>query len=105
MINAFCYGVVLALGLILPLGIQNIFVFNQGATQRQFIHSLPAVLTAFLCDSLLILFSVLGISMAVLTIPKLKTFIFCFGIVFLLYMGWNVWNSARSKDEAGEPFS
>lgn len=30
MLEAFIHAVLLALGLILPLGVQNVFVFNQG---------------------------------------------------------------------------
>jgi len=45
MIYAFIYGVILALGLIVPLDVQNIFIFNQGANQRHF-----CVLTASPCD-------------------------------------------------------
>lgn len=36
MLEAFIHGALLAFGLILPLGIQNIFIFNQGATQKRF---------------------------------------------------------------------
>ncbi len=97
MIQAFIYGAILALGLIIPLGIQNIFIFNQGATQRHFLHALPSVLTASLCDALLIILAVLGVSVAVLTIPWLKTVIFLLGFFFLMYMGWVTWNNKPPK--------
>ncbi|WCR57369.1 MAG: hypothetical protein PG979_001426 [Rickettsia asembonensis] len=29
-LSAFLHGIVLALGLIVPLGVQNIFIFNHG---------------------------------------------------------------------------
>lgn len=54
MLEAFIYGVILAFGLILPLGAQNVFVFNQGAIQKNYINALPTVITAALCDTLLI---------------------------------------------------
>ena len=54
MAEAFIHGFILSFGLILPLGVQNVFVFNQGALQKRFIHALPVVLTASLCDTLLI---------------------------------------------------
>jgi L-lysine exporter family protein LysE/ArgO len=41
---AFIHGFVLALGLILPLGVQNVFIFNQGAVQPRFYKALPAIL-------------------------------------------------------------
>ena len=97
MIQAFIYGFILALGLIIPLGVQNIFIFNQGATQRHFLNALPSVITASLCDTLLIVLSVLGVSVIVLTIPWLKTAIFIIGFFFLLYMGWITWNSRPEK--------
>lgn len=36
MLAALLHGIALAFGLILPLGAQNVFVFNQGASQPQF---------------------------------------------------------------------
>jgi len=93
MSEAFLYGILLAFGLILPLGVQNIFIFNQGATQEKLRYAMPSVMTAFVCDMLLIVLSVAGISVAVLTIAWLKTSIFVVGFFFLLYMGWNTWHS------------
>jgi L-lysine exporter family protein LysE/ArgO len=90
---AFIHGFILAFGLILPLGVQNIFVFNQGALQKSFIHTLPVVLTASLCDTLLITLSVLGVSLAILGSIWLKTTLLSAGVIFLLYMGWNTWRS------------
>ncbi|NCX93349.1 MAG: lysine transporter, partial [Gammaproteobacteria bacterium] len=40
MISAFLYGLVLAFGLILPLGPQNMFILNQGARARSWHHPL-----------------------------------------------------------------
>ncbi len=89
MIEAFIHGLILAFGLILPLGVQNVFVFNQGALQKRFIHVLPVVLTASLCDTLLITLAVFGVSLVILGSFWLKTILLSVGIVFLLYMGWN----------------
>jgi L-lysine exporter family protein LysE/ArgO len=102
MIHAFIYGVVLAFGLIIPLGVQNVFVFNQGATQRHFLHAMPSVLTASLCDMALIILSVLGISVAVFTIPWLKTVIYAVGFFFLIYMGWLTWKNKPAKLKEGQ---
>ena len=88
MIYAFIYGAILAIGLIVPLGVQNIFIFNQGANQSHFLHAMPSVLTAMLCDAILILCAVRGVSVVVLAIPWLKTILFLIGFCFLLYMGW-----------------
>lgn len=93
MIEAFIHGAILAFGLILPLGVQNVFVFNQGATQPTFLRALPVVLTASLCDTLLILSAVLGVSIIVFTFVWIKTILFGVGLLFLLYMGWMIWRS------------
>ena len=34
MVTAIIHGFILAIGLILPLGAQNVFIFNQGANQQ-----------------------------------------------------------------------
>jgi L-lysine exporter family protein LysE/ArgO len=98
MVGAIIHGFILAFGLILPLGVQNVFVFNQGATQPRWVLSLPVVLTASLCDTLLISMAVFGISAAVLGISWIKVALISVGILFLLYIGYVTWNS-RPKEE------
>ncbi|MBA9083905.1 L-lysine exporter family protein LysE/ArgO [Fontibacillus solani] len=93
MLTALIHGIALAFGLILPLGAQNVFIFNQGASQARFRKAIPVIVTASLCDTLLILLSVLGVSVIVLTIPALQTALFSIGILFLIYMGWSIWKS------------
>lgn len=90
---AFSHGLLLAFGLILPLGVQNVFIFQQGAVQPKFSQTLPAVISAALCDTALILAAVFGVSVAVLEFRLLKLLLFVGGIVFLLYMGWITWHS------------
>lgn len=104
MLAAFIHGFILAFGLILPLGVQNIFVFTQGAIHKKFTRALPAVLTASLCDTLLIALAVLGVSLAILGSFWLKTILLSAGILFLLYMGWNTWRSTpgNSSSETSE---
>jgi L-lysine exporter family protein LysE/ArgO len=93
MIAALFHGMALAFGLILPLGAQNVFVFNQGASQPRFIRVIPVILTASLCDTLLISMAVVGVSVFVLTVPIFQIVLFTIGLLFLLYMGWTIWNS------------
>ncbi|MNP31633.1 Arginine exporter protein ArgO [compost metagenome] len=69
------------------------FIFNQGASQARFRKAIPVIITASLCDTLLILLSVLGVSVIVLTIPALQTALFSIGTLFLIYMGWSIWRS------------
>ncbi|ETI65896.1 LysE/ArgO family amino acid transporter [Neobacillus vireti] len=99
MLASFIHGFILALGLILPLGVQNVFVFNQGALQPRFIKALPVVITAALCDTLLILVAVLGVSFIILGSFWIKTILIVGGSVFLIYMGWISWNSKPSQDK------
>ncbi|ANB56822.1 lysE type translocator family protein [Anoxybacillus sp. B7M1] len=108
MVEAFIHGFILALGLILPLGVQNVFVFNQGALQSRLIQALPVVLTASLCDTLLIMLAVFGVSVAILGSFWLKTILMWAGLLFLLFMGWNTWKSTpadSSKQIAEKAFT
>ncbi len=92
--EALLHGMILAFGLILPLGVQNIFLFNQGATHKKFTYALPAIITASICDSLLIYLAVAGVSVVVFTFAWVKAFLFFIGFFFLVYMGWAMWKSA-----------
>lgn len=82
MLEAFIHGVVLAFGLILPLGVQNVFIFNQGAVHKKFIRAFPAIITASVCDTLLILLAVAGVSIIILSFTWLRTFLFLVGFFF-----------------------
>jgi len=98
MFEAIFHGSILALGLILPLGVQNVFVFNQGAIQTSFLKAFPAMITASLCDTLLITLAVLGVSVVVLEYSWLKLVLLLLGVLFLMYMGVMTWRS-RPSDE------
>jgi len=97
MVSAAIHGFILAFGLILPLGVQNVFVFNQGAMQKRWLFVLPVVLTASICDTLLISLAVFGVSAVVLGVTWIKMTLLLLGIIFLLYMGYSTW---RSKPQA-----
>lgn len=84
---------ILAFGLILPLGVQNVFIFNQGATKKKFTHALPAIITAGVCDTILIYLAVAGISIIVFSFEWLTILLFLVGFFFLAYMGWVMWKS------------
>ncbi|WP_027409373.1 LysE/ArgO family amino acid transporter [Anoxybacteroides tepidamans] len=108
MVKAFIHGLILAFGLIIPLGAQNIFVFNQGSVQKRFINTLPVVLTASLCDTLLIILAVFGISVVILGSFWIKIILMGIGVVFLLYMGWSIWNSdpaTNNENRSNEAFT
>jgi len=101
MIEALLFGGILAFGLIMPLGVQNIFIFNQGATQKHFYHALPSVITAALCDSTLILLAIGGVSAVVFELPWVKIAIYVMGFCFLSYMGWITWHYKPKKLKEG----
>ncbi|RUL56992.1 MULTISPECIES: LysE/ArgO family amino acid transporter [Lysinibacillus] len=91
--EAIFHGVLLAFGLILPLGVQNVFVFSQGASQPTFLKALPATITASLCDTLLISLSIFGLSLIVLQFESLRIGLIACGVLFLIYMGFSIWKS------------
>lgn len=72
---------------------QNVFIFNQGASQPKLRLALPGILTAFACDTLLIVLAVMGISVGILKFAWLKLALFVFGFLFLMYMGFVLWKS------------
>lgn len=100
MAEAFVHGVLLAFGLILPLGVQNVFIFNQGAIQSRFIRVIPVIITAALCDTMLILLAVGGVSLLILQWMWLKSLLYVAGFFFLLYMGWSLWKAEVSTDHS-----
>jgi len=91
--RAFSHGFILALGLILPLGVQNLFILQQGLAQKSFGKVLPAVITAALCDTLVIICAVSGVSMLLAELPGLRLGLLLCGVAFLLYMGWSNWRA------------
>ncbi|MDM5430951.1 LysE/ArgO family amino acid transporter [Bacillus mycoides] len=100
--EAIVHGIILAFGLILPLGVQNVFVFSQGATQPKLIRALPAAVTAALCDTFLILLAVFGLSTIVLQFEWLRLSLMIAGILFLLYMGYVIWRSEPTTNETNK---
>jgi L-lysine exporter family protein LysE/ArgO len=93
MVAAFVHGMILAFGLIIPLGPQNAFILSQGASRVRWTRVLPVILAASLSDTGLILLAVLGVSVVVLTVPWLKTVLIVGGVLFLGYSGWHIWRS------------
>jgi L-lysine exporter family protein LysE/ArgO len=91
--HAWLHGFILAFGLIIPLGIQNFFIFSQGAVRSRFKEVLPIVVTAGICDTLLVLLAVLGVSVLVFSFAWMKITLVAAGFVFLIYMGVVTWRS------------
>lgn len=99
---AFFHGLVLASGLIVALGVQNLFVFSQGVVQPTLWRAMPVVITAGCCDLLLILLAVLGISVAILTFAWVKTLLIVIGISFIAYLGWVTWYHSHQTENGYE---
>ncbi|MEB4782507.1 LysE/ArgO family amino acid transporter [Paenibacillus jamilae] len=103
MLEAIIHAVLLALGLILPLGVQNVFVFNQGASQSRFRNALPAVITAGICDTILITLAVGGVSLVLQQFLWLTNVLYAAGCLFLLYMAWTLWRSKAASSGESQP--
>ncbi len=99
------HGIILAFGLILPLGVQNVFVFSQGATQPKLLQALPATITAALCDTLLIVLAIFGLSVIVLQFEWMRISLMVVGILFLFYMGFAIWRSDPKTKETNKALS
>ena len=102
-LESILHGLILAFGLILPLGVQNIFIFTQGATQPSLGRALPAMVTAALCDTVLILLAVFGLSLLMMQVEGLRTGLMVAGIVFLFYMSVAVWRSSPAGVGESKP--
>jgi L-lysine exporter family protein LysE/ArgO len=100
------HGAFLAFGLILPLGVQNLFVFNQGSLHPSIFAAMPSIITASLCDTLLIIGAVLGLSTALMENHILKLIILVLGCLFLFYMGFSIWKqSGQIKGKTRSAYS
>lgn len=95
--QSFFHGFILAWGLILPLGVQNLFVFNQGAAKKDLCYALPAAAAAAVCDTVMILFAVQGVSLLLFKISLLRHVLIGAGILLLLYMGLLTWRGGEAK--------
>ncbi len=98
MTAAILHAVLLAFGLILPLGPQNAFLLAQGAHHPTVRRAVPALVAAGLCDTLLILLAVGGVSLVVMQISWLKTALVVVGVAFLTVVGWLSWRAGNTDE-------
>ncbi len=98
-VPAMLHATILSFGLIMPLGVQNIFIFNQGSSQPSLLYALPSMITAACCDSLLILLGISGVSLFVFEILWVKAAIFSVGSLFLFYIGYNILQKNHTSPE------
>jgi len=98
LLSCFLQGVLLGLGLILPLGPQNVFILSQGMAKQGLLNIVVAVLVASLADTTLILLAVGGVSVILLENPVLKYAMLTGGIVFLSYLAVKAWFKQPAVD-------
>jgi L-lysine exporter family protein LysE/ArgO len=79
-------GLALGLTMILPIGVQNLFVLNQGLVAG-FPRVLVAIGTAGLCDTVLIVLGALGASAVLAAAPGLRAALVLGGSVFIAVLG------------------
>lgn len=78
------------------------FIFSQGALQPKFRMALPVIIAAAICDTILILLAILGVSVLIINIPILKTILIVAGVLFLAYIGWMTWRSGGGQQTVKE---
>jgi L-lysine exporter family protein LysE/ArgO len=78
--NFFLEGFFLQASLIFALGAQNIYVLETGLIKK---HQLAVCLTCFLCDLIIILSGVLGMSLVLDRFPHVKIVLGLVGIILL----------------------
>ncbi|EJY57179.1 Lysine exporter protein (LYSE/YGGA) [Alicyclobacillus hesperidum URH17-3-68] len=100
MLEAVLHGFLLSIALIMPIGMQNGFLFSQGALHKHWLGAVPAVIAAALCDTLLITLAVIGVSAAAFHIVWLRLIFGIIGICFLIYMGWTTWRDEPSETQS-----
>lgn len=87
-------GLLLGLGLIVPIGPQNVFVVGQGLAVG-IPRAFWAVLAAGICDTLLIALGWFGVGQLLETVPSLRAGLLVAGALFLTYLGVQ---SLRARD-------
>lgn len=80
----FMQGFLLLIGLIISIGPQNLFVLRQGISKQ---HGYSVAAVSALCDILIILGGIAGLSQFISTHPTIMLFIVLFGLSFLYVYG------------------
>lgn len=87
-------GLMLGLSLITALGPQNIFLIRQGAMRK---HAALSAITCFLCDTVLIFASVIGLRQLLESHDNFRVWMTWFGAAFLMYYGVRTLRQALGK--------
>lgn len=97
---SFLTGLTFGLGLIIPIGAQNIFVFSQGLAVGM-PRALWSVLAAACCDTLLIVAGAAGATTLLAQVPGLQALLLAGGTGFLAYLGVKSLRTKVSTDDTG----
>jgi L-lysine exporter family protein LysE/ArgO len=98
MVTAMLGGVLLGLGLIVPIGQQNVFVLSQGVALGM-PRALVSVVAAACCDTFLILLGAGGASVLLDQLPWLRPVLLALGVLFLFHVGIRAMRTAVSSDD------
>ena len=96
--TALLAGGLLGLGLIVPIGPQNVFVLSQGVALGM-PRALVSVVAAACCDTSLILLGAGGASVLLDRLPWLRPAMLALGVVFLVHIGIRSMRTKVSSDE------
>ena len=77
-------GFAIGLGMIIPIGVQNAYVLNQGIKRH---YHMTVAMICILCDALLLTFGVYGGAVLLTSHPTVAAVITWGGVIFLLYFG------------------
>jgi L-lysine exporter family protein LysE/ArgO len=102
-VTAALHGGLLAFGLILPIGPQNMFVFTNGIS-NSLLRALIVASGAAVSDTLLITIGVLGVSGAAFKIPLVKNLMILSGVMFMVYFGYVSWNKQPRVEHSDSKF-
>ena len=91
------HGAALMFGLIVPIGPQNLYVFQAGAT-GSLSQGVAVACAAAACNALLIAAGMEGFSGTLVALPGLRPAITVFAIVLLGYLGWDRWRLAERSE-------
>ncbi len=101
MIVTFLRGALLGIGLIMPLGPQNTFIFQRASLQEKFSQLLPVLLVCIVCDAALILGAVIGADF-IQSFARWSLFVQFIGGIFLLYLSWSIWKNSKKEVDVSD---
>ena len=105
LIFIFLTGLLLAFGLICPMGLLNVYILNQGANGHSYTKTVPVALTASLADTFMIIIGVSGVALVISQYPKLQMWLIIFEILFLTYIGIVMWRAKFSISQEKPTYS